>query len=80
MTEGDALPQSPSHAEKLRGLRWAVASETFGSAYGVLALGSILILFLDELGLRKEQIGLLNGLICGSTQPLLSSLAPVLSC
>ena len=40
-----------------------MASETFGSAYGVLVLGSILVLFLDELGLRKEQIGLLNGLI-----------------
>ncbi|MBT4978258.1 MAG: MFS transporter [Gemmatimonadetes bacterium] len=63
MSEGDVLSQSPSHAEKLRGLRWAVASETFGSAYGVLVLGSILVLFLDELGLRKEQIGLLNGLI-----------------
>jgi len=62
-SESIAQALSPSYAEKRRGLRWAVAAETFGSAYGVLALGSIFVLFLDELGLRKEQIGLLNGLI-----------------
>lgn len=65
MSAGGDEPQSlsPSPAEKRHGLRWAVVSELFGSAYGVLALGSIFVLFLDELGLRKEQIGLLNGLI-----------------
>ena len=35
----------------------------FGSAYGVLVLGSVFVLFLDELGLPKERIGLLSGLI-----------------
>ena len=61
---GDELQSSsPSYAQKRRGLRWAVVSETFGGAYGVLVLGSIFALYLDTLGLRKDQIGLLNGLI-----------------
>ena len=63
MADRGGASRSPSEAEKHRGLRWSVASEVFGSAYGVLVLGSVLVLFLNELGLPKEQIGLLNGLV-----------------
>ena len=63
MADSGGVSRLPSEAEKHRGLRWSVASEVFGSAYSVLVLGSVLVLFLNELGLPKEQIGLLNGLV-----------------
>ena len=48
MATGGDEPLTPTDIQKCRGLRWAAGSEMFGSAYGVMALGSVLILFLDE--------------------------------
>ena len=64
MGDSGAQPRSPTEAEKRRGLRWSVGAGVVHSAYGTLVLGSVLVLYLNELGLPKEPIGLLNGLIC----------------
>ena len=46
---------------KIRRLPWALLSAALGSVYG--NLGSVLVLYYDELGLPKTHIGLLNALI-----------------
>ena len=63
MGDDDGESKRPTEAQKLRGLRWSVGSEVFGSSYGVLVFGTVFVLYLNELGLSKEQIGLINGLI-----------------
>ena len=40
------------------GLRWLVASEGLAAVFHMLAMGTPLVLFLDELGFNKSQIGL----------------------
>lgn len=46
---------------KISRLPWALLSAALGSVYG--NLGSVLVLYYDELGLPKTHIGLLNALI-----------------
>jgi HEAT repeat protein/Na+/melibiose symporter-like transporter len=63
-----AQHQEPTTVEKLRGLPWSVAGDTGNTIFAqLLFFGSIFVLFLDELGLNKTQIGTLLSLIpfCG---------------
>ena len=59
----------------MRGLRWLLAGEGLNSGAVMLALTTPFILFLDELGFSKSQIGLLNSLI-HLTAPLALIIAP----
>ncbi len=57
-----------SEERKLRGLPWQLAQNTLNSIFAYLTIfGSVFVLFLDELGLPKAQIGLLLSLLpfCG---------------
>ena len=53
----------PTKSEKIRRLPWAVCSDTLSGVYATLVLGSVFILYLDEMGLAKTQIGVLQSLL-----------------
>jgi MFS family permease len=60
--------KEPTTVEKLRGLPWSIAGDTANTIFAQLIFfGSVFVLFLDELGLNKTQIGTLLSLIpfCG---------------
>jgi len=60
----DATPAEPTTLEKLRGLRWSIASNTANTVFVQYTFfGSLFVLFLNELGLNKGQIGFLPSLI-----------------
>lgn len=69
------MSTEPTTAEKLRGLRWGVAFYA-ANAFSIQLsfLGSVFILFLDELGLSKSQIGSLMSLL-----PFASIIAPLVA-
>ena len=49
-----------TNIEKMRGLRWGVAETAANTVFVQLVFfGSVFVLFLNELGLNKSQIGLL---------------------
>lgn len=64
-----------THKQKMRGLRWLLAGEGLNSGAVMLALTTPFVLFLDELGFSKSQIGLLSSLI-HLTAPLALIIAP----
>jgi MFS family permease len=56
--------QTPTNVEKLRGLPWGVAWSVTNSVFAQYTFfGSIFVLFLNELGLEKAQIGTLLSLL-----------------
>ncbi len=55
--------ETPTEAEKVRRLPWALCSSGLSSVYSTLTLGTVVVLFYDQLGLPKTQIGVLNALI-----------------
>jgi MFS family permease/HEAT repeat protein len=58
------LSQAPTNVEKLRGLPWGVAWSVANSVFAQLTFyGSIFVLFLNQLGLDKAQIGSLLSLL-----------------
>jgi HEAT repeat protein/nitrate/nitrite transporter NarK len=60
--------KEPTTIEKLRGLPWSVAGDTGNTIFAQLVFfGPVFVLFLDELGLNKTQIGSLLSLVpfCG---------------
>ena len=59
----------------MRGLRWLIPSEGLTSIFLMLAIATPLVLFLDELGFSKSQIGLLRSLL-HLTGPLALIIAP----
>ncbi len=62
------VSQAPTNVEKLRGLPWSIAGDAAVTVFAQLIFfGSVFVLFLDELGLNKTQIGSLLSLIpfCG---------------
>jgi HEAT repeat protein/MFS family permease len=65
MSTGEsAVSQTPTNVEKLRGLPWGVAWSVTNSVFAQYTFfGSIFILFLNQLGLDKAQIGSLLSLL-----------------
>ncbi len=64
MTDAEAVSQAPTNVEKLRALPWGVAWSVTNSVFAQYTFfGSIFILFLNELGLDKAQIGSLLSLL-----------------
>ena len=60
----DTAPVEPTTIEKLRGLRWSIASNSANTVFVQYTFfGSIFVLFLNELGLSKGQIGFLLSLL-----------------
>ncbi|MFB3890733.1 MAG: MFS transporter [Phycisphaerae bacterium] len=56
--------RDPTTVEKIRGLPWINAYSSLNSAFCQLTVfGSVFILFLNDLGLRKTQIGMLLALM-----------------
>lgn len=69
------MNDEPTTADKLRALPWVYAHGATNAAFCLLTVfGSVFMLFLDELGLNKEQIGLLLALF-----PFCALLAPFIS-
>jgi HEAT repeat protein/sugar phosphate permease len=63
-TNESSANQTPTTVEKLRGLPWGVAWSVTNSVFAQYTFfGSIFILFLNELGLDKAQIGSLLSLL-----------------
>ncbi len=63
-TDRSAVSQSPTTVEKLRGLPWGVAWSMTNSVFAQYTFfGSIFVLFLNEIGLDKSQIGSLLSLL-----------------
>jgi MFS family permease len=59
-----ALSQAPTNVEKLRGLPWGVAWNVANAVFAQLTFyGSLFVLFLNQLGLDKAQIGGLLSLL-----------------
>jgi HEAT repeat protein/Na+/melibiose symporter-like transporter len=57
------MTREPTTVEKMRGLPWGIAFSTANSVYCQLTiLGSLFVLYLNELGLNKTQIGALLSL------------------
>jgi Na+/melibiose symporter-like transporter len=57
------MTKEPTTVEKMRGLPWGIAFDTANSVYCQLTiLGSLFVLYLNELGLNKTQIGALLSL------------------
>jgi Na+/melibiose symporter-like transporter len=57
------MGKEPTTVEKMRGLPWGIAFDTTNSVYCQLTvLGSLFVLYLNELGLNKTQIGALLSL------------------
>lgn len=60
----EIAPEEPTTIEKLRGLRWSIASNAANTVFVQFTFfGSIFVLFLNELGLSKGQIGFLLSLL-----------------
>lgn len=58
------MTAQPTNAEKMRKLPWSIATDTTSSVYAQLTFfGSVFVLFLNELGLSKSQIGFLLSLV-----------------
>jgi HEAT repeat protein len=56
--------QGPTNVEKLRGLRWGVAWSVTNSVFAQFTFfGSIFVLYLNQIGLQKAQIGSLLSLL-----------------
>ena len=65
----------PTNVEKIRSLPWLITADVFNTGFALLTFsGAIFLLFLDELGLRTAQIGLLLSLIpfCGMIAPFIA--------
>jgi sugar phosphate permease len=63
-TTETSASQTPTNVEKLRGLPWGVAWSVTNSVFAQYTFfGSIFVLFLNELGLDKAQIGGLLSLL-----------------
>jgi HEAT repeat protein len=61
---GSAAGQGPTNVEKLRGLPWGVAWSVTNSVFAQFTFfGSIFVLYLNEIGLQKGQIGGLLSLL-----------------
>lgn len=61
--------------EKIRRLPWLIAADTLNTGFFLLTFtGSVFILFLNELGLNKSQIGFLLSLVpfCGIIAPFIA--------
>ncbi|HRJ44692.1 MAG TPA: MFS transporter, partial [Caldilineaceae bacterium] len=60
----EATPNEPTTIEKLRGLRWSIGSNAANTVFVQYTFfGSVFVLFLNELGLGKGQIGFLLSLL-----------------
>ena len=60
----EPLPQEPTTVEKLQGLRWSIAANTANTVFVQYSFfGSIFVLFLNELGLSKSEMGFLLSLL-----------------
>ena len=62
------MTTKPTTADKMRGLPWDLAHQATNSVFcNLTVFGSVFILFVDELGLGKTQIGFLQSLLpfCG---------------
>ena len=58
------MTSEPTTVEKLQGLRWANASNAALSVFVQLTFfGSVFVLFLNQLGLSKSQIGFVLSLM-----------------
>lgn len=63
-TDESIVSQGPTNVEKLRGLPWGVAWSVTNSVFTQYTFfGSIFVLFLNQLGLDKSQIGSLLSLL-----------------
>jgi len=63
-TDRPPASQTPTNVEKLRGLPWGVAWSVTNSVFAQYTFfGSLFVLFLNELGLDKTQIGSLLSLL-----------------
>ena len=62
-TEGAASSSTLTDAEKIRRLPWLALSQCFSGMYQATALATPFVLFCDELGFAKTQVGLLFSLI-----------------
>jgi MFS family permease/HEAT repeat protein len=63
-SDGSTIRQEPTNVEKLRGLPWGVAWSVTNSVFAQYTFfGSIFVLFLNQLGLDKSQIGSLLSLL-----------------
>ena len=61
---GSGISQGPTNVEKLRGLPWGVAWSVTNSVFAQFTFfGSIFVLYLNEIGLQKAQIGSLLSLL-----------------
>src|SRR5574341_1283247 len=62
--EATALRSEPTTLEKLRGLKWRIASNASNTVFVQYTFfGSIFVLFLSALGLSKGEMGFLLSLI-----------------
>jgi MFS family permease len=67
--------EEPTTVEKLRGLPWSVACNSFNQVFSQFTFfGSVFVLFLNTLGLTKTEIGFVLALI-----PLSAILAPIIA-
>ena len=71
----DKRVDEPTSAEKAHALPWTLSAQTGMSIYANLAMaGPVFLLFLNSLGLKKSQIGIVLGII-----PFLGVLSPFLT-
>ncbi len=60
MTASTISPNEPTTIEKMKGLPWGIAGDSFNTVFVQFTFfGSVFILFLDALGLSKSQIGIM---------------------
>ena len=53
-----------TNAQKMRGLRWSYAATSALSIYtNIVFIGPLIVMFLDHLGLQKDQVGLVLGIV-----------------
>lgn len=69
------MTREPTTVEKLRGLRWSFATNATNTVFSqFIYFGSAFVLFLNQLGLSKTEIGLILSLI-----PLTGCIAPFIA-
>jgi MFS family permease len=69
------MNRTPTTVEKLRGLRWSFATNATNTVFSqFIYFGSAFVLFLNQLGLSKTEIGLILSLI-----PLTGCIAPFIA-
>ncbi len=69
------MQNEPTTVEKLRGLPWSVACNSFNQVFSQFTFfGSVFVLFLNTLGLTKTEIGFVLALV-----PLSAILAPIVA-